>query len=584
MRVLRNFTLSSRKRRLTLARRYFSADRCNKRVKHFLCPETRGDSASLAGPALPLQVTGSVRRCRSRQAGGAEPVRAGRSLGRPRRDTGAAPAQDNTGRAPRTWTAPSPRRCSRSDGRGHRRGPGRSRTRRASRRGGRRPLGLRPQAGRGAGTGLPCLPPPPFAPGALPPSPGRGRVRPRARSMPGARSAPVRERTARSHWPPGRKAGRPRAALTGCAPPLPPPAGPAHSPRARHARTDGTETARETQRERSRQGARDGKSRRRRRQGRPIPTRRGGGGGQAGPLRPARAGSRCCCCCCCCRRHRRRRGREGGSAGLNRPSRAPRRAAPAPPASSLSSSLRPTHSPPARPGPTLPSVRTHPPPNPYRVPDGAAWPGPVRRGFTGSSTSRPASPSARSDPAGPGEPLTHNAEVGPNRPRRAPAAAASARAAAGATGPGARAGGGAGVPRGAGAARPVLAHLGGVGAAGCRRAGAAAVSAPGSSNNGVSAAAAAAAFPVRLRSGHMTGSGAQRLRRGAPAVGEGRRRALWRQRETPSSRPSLRARPTAGTGNGSGPPAFRAPPGHSRCSPPSEARCPFKTPGRRRPV
>lgn len=97
----------------------------------------------------------------------------------------------------------------------------------------------------------------------------------------------------------------------------------------------------------------------------------------------------------------------------------------------------------------------------------------------------------------------------------------------------------------------------------------------------------------------MTESGAQRLQRGAPAGGEGRRRALWRQQqqqEPPSPRPPLPPPPaarSAGCTGGTGPAAARLPgtptaeslrPWRSGARGPRRARCPFKTPGRWRLV
>lgn len=75
----------------------------------------------------------------------------------------------------------------------------------------------------------------------------------------------------------------------------------------------------------------------------------------------------------------------------------------------------------------------------------------------------------------------------------------------------------------------------------------------------------------------MTESGAQRLQRGAPAGGEGRRRALWRQQqEPPSPRPPLPPPPAArcaGRTGGTGPAAALLPGLRRR------ARCLFKSPG-----
>lgn len=101
----------------------------------------------------------------------------------------------------------------------------------------------------------------------------------------------------------------------------------------------------------------------------------------------------------------------------------------------------------------------------------------------------------------------------------------------------------------------------------------------------------------------MTESGAQRLQRGAPAGGEGRRRALWRRRrrrrqrqqEPPSPRPPLPRPPaarSAGCTGGTGLAAATRPPGaperlrrwRSGARGSRRACCPFKTPGRWRPV
>ncbi|XP_065536644.1 sterile alpha motif domain-containing protein 1-like [Lathamus discolor] len=80
----------------------------------------------------------------------------------------------------------------------------------------------------------------------------------------------------------------------------------------------------------------------------------------------------------------------------------------------------------------------------------------------------------------------------------------------------------------------------------------------------------------------MTESGAQRLQRGAPAGGEGRRRALWRQQqqqqETPSPSPPLpppTAARAAPAGRAQSPPPCRAPPG----LPPLRGAAPLKLPG-----
>lgn len=98
----------------------------------------------------------------------------------------------------------------------------------------------------------------------------------------------------------------------------------------------------------------------------------------------------------------------------------------------------------------------------------------------------------------------------------------------------------------------------------------------------------------------MTESGAQRLQRGAPAGGEGRRRALWRrqqqqQQEPPSPRPPLpppparrarrgphrrhRHRPRRRFAPAGRPPAESLAPRRSGARVLWRARCPFKTPG-----
>lgn len=384
---------------------------------------------------------------------GAEPVRAGRSLRRPRRDTGAAPAQDNTGETPVPHRGTGPgtgsqpgwqgaaraRRfplCPRTPGcepRQHRaRGAAPAPTAEgtgaapaahgraappAAAAGARSAFALSPGGGRGAGMGLPCLPPPPRGapalpgPGACPaarPLHARRTLGPSAGAdgaLPLAAGAEGRAAARHSHWlrpaPPSSRWPRPpplrtprahgrdgdgardaaRAEPPGRArreePPPPPPPGPAHPNPPGGGRGTG--------------GAAPPRARRI-----PLlpppPPLEGAGGRQRGP-QPAE------------------------------PSPAPGGTGP-PGLLPLFLSLRdpPT---PLRLGPALPSVRTHPPP-PRTVsrmePPGPARSDPVRRGFTGQSHLPPRKPLGPLGPGGVrGAPHTQcggRAEQAPPRPRR----------------------------------------------------------------------------------------------------------------------------------------------------------------------